>query len=61
MNNELLEGEVITIADGVTIEKFNDDVFFINVAGVGVRSLRHDDEVVLFEVFNRLHVEATRE
>lgn len=51
---------VITIADGVTIERFG-DIFFIGVEGCGSRTIRKDDEVVLFEMLNRLYIETVRE
>lgn len=55
-----MENDIVELANGVRLERWNDDVFFVDVEGVGHRTLRRDDEVVLFAALNRVFTQAQR-
>lgn len=53
-----MENDVVVLANGVRLERWNEDVFFVDVEGVGHRTLRRDDEVVLFAALSRVFSQA---
>lgn len=55
------ENEAVVVADGCRIEKFGEDVFFVDVEGAGHRTIHRSDEYIIYLLLSELFVQATQE
>ncbi len=49
------EEDVVQVADGYRIEKFGDDVFFLDIEGAGHRTINRNDEYIIWRLLAKLH------
>lgn len=55
-----MNDNIVELANGVRLEAWGEDVFFVDVEGVGHRTLQRGDEIVLFAALQRVYSQAKR-